>query len=162
MFKPFCAFLFSFYLFFSLNTSTDLKIGTDCFIFTQSLVILGVPTCGAAQPIHSHTVPITQQAAVLTADEMFSLTASGGSERHRHLPEGDTPLQELCWLPMHLPRPGGAWAELTSARTVVHLVWTQLAAGEGSLLRMVSGWGFGWRWAWECRKEGRREAALGW
>lgn len=130
--------------FFSLNTNTDLKLGTNCFIFTQSLVILGVPTCGAVQPMHSHTVPITQQVASLTADEMSSpLTASGGSERHQHLPEGDSPLQELCWLPVQLPHPGGAWAALTSAGTVVHLAWTQLAAGEGSLLRMVSGGGFG-------------------
>lgn len=82
-------------LFFSLNTSTDLKLGTDCFIFTQSLMILGVPTRGAAQPVHSHTVPITQQAAALSADEMSCpLTASGGSERHQHLPEGESPLQE--------------------------------------------------------------------
>lgn len=115
-------------------------------LFTQSLMILGAPTRGAAQPICSHTVPITQQVAVLTTDEMSSpLTASGGSERHQHLPEGDSALQELCWLPVQLPRPAGVWAVLTSAGTRVHLAWAQLAAGEGSLLRIVSGGAFGQR-----------------
>lgn len=68
--------------------------------------------------------------------------ASGGSERHRHLPKWDASPRVV--LAVHaLPRPGGAWAVLASAGAVVHLAWTQLAAGEGSLLGMVSGGGFG-------------------
>lgn len=87
--------------------------------------------------------------AALTAEERSSPpTASGGSGRHRH------PLRELSSLPTHLPRPGCAWAALASAGMVVHLAWTQLAAGKGDLLGIGSGGGFGRKGACECRERG--------
>lgn len=54
----------------------------------------GCPLCRAAQRIRSHAVPSVQQAAVSTADERSSPPmASGGSERHQHIPDGDAPSQ---------------------------------------------------------------------